>query len=177
MQPASPEALLRSGLGADVHREQLCPSPGSSHCCCCSERLPRPGCSRDLAELLCSSPTPGLSLQALHTQPGSSPLALKVNHQFHATGSRCRFGFWPDGPWQDRVGFMLCFFACGHYVGQAPIINYFCVPNSSPMKQTNPLRILHYYVFLWCMTSVECHKLITFLITALYWIRDVLYIE
>lgn len=178
MQPASPEALLRSGLGADEHREQLSPSPNSTR------QLPlllllreaaQPRLRQDLAELLCSSPAPGLSLQALHTQPGSSPLALKVNHQFHV--SRCRFGFWPDRPWQDKVGFMLCFFACGHYVGQASIINYFYVPNSSPMKQTNPLRILHYYVFLWRMTSVECHKLITFLITALYWIRDVLYIE
>lgn len=35
------------------------------------------------------------------------------------------------------------FFKCSHYVGQVPIVNYFYVPNSFSMKQTNPLRILH----------------------------------
>lgn len=89
MQPASPEALLRSGLGADEHREQLL-------LLLLLREAAQPRLRQDLAELLCSSPAPGLSLQALHTQPGSAPLALRVNHQFHV--SRCRFGFWPDRP-------------------------------------------------------------------------------
>lgn len=133
-----------------VHRE-----PGSSHCCSCPGRL-----SRDWAP----------------HQPctHSSHLPLKINPPIQ---QQVHIWLLARSSLTAQSWFCTLFFGCGHSVGQAPVINYFYVPNSSSMKQTNPLRILLCCVFLWCMTSVECHKLITFLITALYWIRDVLSIE
>lgn len=104
----------------------------------------------------------------------SSHLPLKVNPPIQ---QQVQIWVLARSSLTEQSWFYTLFFFFGHYVGQAPVINYFYVPNSSSMKQSNPLRILLCCVFLWCMTSVECHKLITFLITALYWIRDVLSIE
>lgn len=48
------------------------------------------------------------------------------------------------------------------------LCTYFILNETEQSIKDSALKTVAHYVFLWCMTSVECHKLITFLITALY---------
>lgn len=71
-----------------------------------------------------------------------------------------------------------CFVVCLFFLNVAIILakfhsklflcTYFILNETEQSIKDSALKTVAHYVFLWCMTSVECHKLITFLITALY---------
>lgn len=96
------------GTVCSVHRtaQYITKTTSGSLICCysCSDSLPTSRLWVDTsAIMLCFLPIPRPVLESC-VDTGSELCYIRRRvHQFHAMGTRCRFGFWPDCPWQDKV--------------------------------------------------------------------------